>query len=183
MPLGEPTSTQRVERLAALYNTVPNLLWTILNLAPVAYFYYLQVPIAWLLLIVPLSCAPYFFPPAFIDRFTLGKSRDWYQRWGVGVIQEYVQHGGAVNRLIRRRFPAYRIVYDRATVLRQLAATYMFERFHIGMLWALLVVTGYALGTGYFWWALVITVNNFIYNLYPILLQQYVRLRLKNLLL
>ncbi|HEY0273724.1 MAG TPA: hypothetical protein VGC22_11105 [Chitinophaga sp.] len=182
MPLKAPSTSPRVQRLAALYNTVPNLFWSALNLAPAVYYYYHYVPLSWLWAIVPLCLAPYALKPAVMDRLAPIRDREWYHRLGVDVVQEYVQHGGMVNRIIRRRYPAYRIVYDKTTVSRQLAATYMFERFHLGMLLAFGVLLCHAAAMGRWQWALLLLLCNFVYNVYPILLQQYVRLRLKRLL-
>ncbi len=178
----EKAPSQRAARLSALYNTVPNFVWTLLNIAPVAYYFYLQVPLYWLFAIVPLCILPYFLKPSVIDALDLSKSRDLYLRLGVGVIQEYVQHGGAINRIIRRTYPAYRMVYDKVTMQRQMSATYMFERFHLGMLLAFLAVTVHAFVHRFYIWGLVMLGCNILYNVYPVLLQQYVRLRLRRLL-
>jgi len=45
------------------------------------------------------------------------------------------------------------------------------------------LLTGiYALTQGYVWWAVIITINNLVFNLYPNFLQQYNRLRLRHLM-
>ena len=45
------------------------------------------------------------------------------------------------------------------------------------------LLTGiYALLRGQIWWAFIITFNNVVFNLFPNLLQQYNRLRLRRLM-
>ncbi|RFM29048.1 glycosyl-4,4'-diaponeurosporenoate acyltransferase CrtO family protein [Deminuibacter soli] len=178
----QQTVLQKAGRLAALYNAVPNFFWTILNLTPAVYYFYLYLPLNWLWLIAPLCILPYCFKPALLDKMVISQSRHWYHRLGVHRVQQYVQHGVIINRIIRRRYPAYRIVYNKTTITRKINESYMFERFHLGMLLAFAVLTAHALVTRHWQWALLLLLCNILYNAYPILLQQYVRLRLKRLL-
>lgn len=182
MSIRQEVLAHKGQRLAAWYNTVPNFAWSILNLAPPFLYVYRFLPLQWLWVLVPLCIIPYFLKKGFVDRLALSKRREPYIRLGVDVIQEYVQHGGMVNRLIRRRYPTYRIVFDKTTVGRQLSSTYMFERFHLGMAAAFWVLIFHAACSLRWKWALLILVCNFIYNVYPVLLQQYMRIRLKRLL-
>ncbi|PUZ22469.1 hypothetical protein GA0116948_10965 [Chitinophaga costaii] len=168
--------------LAALYNTLPYLIWSAMHLVPAFYYYdHFMLP-SWLWVILPLWGLPYTLRPAVMDFVSLSKRPEWYHRLGVDVIQDYVQHGGMVNRLIRRRYPAYRIVYDKATVRKQLSASYMFERFHLGMLLLFGALSVHAVSGRCWKWALLLLLSNGMYNVYPILLQQFIRLRLKRLL-
>ena len=70
--------------------------------------------------------------------------------------------------------------YDKATIRRKIKETYMFERFHVGLLLVFFILTGHALKE-HWQWVIVLLLGNFLYNIYPILLQQYVRLRLRKL--
>jgi hypothetical protein len=182
MPTKEKTVLKKAERLAAQYNLAINLFWTLLNLAPAAYYFYLYLPIAWLWIIAPVSLLPYFLPAALLDGLSASTSRRWYQRVGVHIVLEYVQQGRRINRMIQRRYPNYRIVYDKTTIRRKINETYMFERFHLGLLMVFFIMTGHALAKECWQWAIVLLLSNLIYNIYPILLQQYIRLRLKRLL-
>ncbi|PWV45417.1 hypothetical protein [Chitinophaga sp. S165] len=182
MPVKERTVTQKAERLAALYNMVPNLFWSLVNLAPAVYYFYLHLPLTWLWIVIPAYLFPSFFPAILLDRLSAGNSRHWYQQLGVHLILEYVQQGRLINRMVRNRYPAYRIVYDKTTIRRKIKETYVFERFHLGLLLAFLPLTGHALWNAHWLWVVVLLLCNFLYNVYPVLLQQYVRLRLRRLL-
>lgn len=182
MPVKERTVIKKAERLAALYNMVPNLFWSLLNLTPAVYYFYLYLPLSWLWIIVPAFLFPYLLPVSLLNRMRASNSRHWYQQLGVHIILEYVQQGRRINRIIRKRYPSYRIVYDKATIRRKINETYAYERFHLGFLLGFLLLTGHALMKGYWLWVMVLLLCNFLYNVYPVLLQQYVRLRLKGLL-
>jgi len=182
MPTKEKTVVKKAERLAAQYNLAINLFWTLLNLVPAAYYFYLYLPLARLWIIVPVALLPYFLPAVLIDRLSVRKSRRWYQRVGVHVVLGYVQQGRRINRMIQRRYPNYRIVYDKTTIRRKINETYMFERFHIGLLMAFFIMTGHALVKESWHWGIVLLLRKLIYNIYSIMLRQYVWLRLKRLL-
>lgn len=182
MPFKQKTVTQQAERLAALYNMVPNLFWTALNMVPAAYYFYRYLPLSWLWMVTPLCLLPYFLPAAWLDVFASLTPAHRYRRWGVHQVSGYVQQGRFINRLVRRRYPAYRVVYNKATIRGTIHASYMFERFHIGLLLVFFVLAGHAFIKQHWRWALVLLLCNFVYNVYPILLQHYVRLRLRRLL-
>lgn len=182
MAIKQRTVLQKAEQLATLYNLALSLFWTLLNLVPAACYFYLHLPTTWLWIIVPLSLLPYLLPVNLLNRLSASNSRRWYQQIGVRVILKYAQQGGFINRRIRTHYPDYRIVYDKKTVLRKIHETYMFERFHLGLLLVFFIIAGHALKNAYWQWAILLLSNNFLYNIYPILLQQYLRLRLKRLL-
>lgn len=161
---------------------VPNLFWSLLNLTPAVYYFYLYLPLTWLWSIVPAFLLPYLLPVSLLDRLSASNSRHWYQRLGVHLVLEYVQQGRRINRIIRKRYPNYRIVYDKTTISRKINETYVFERFHLGLLLDFLLLSGHALVKEHWLGAVILLLCNFLYNVYPILLQQYVRLRLKRLL-
>jgi hypothetical protein len=57
----------------------------------------------------------------------------------------------------------------------------MFEKFHFMMFMFFFFASAYALVHAFFGWALFITFANVAFNVYPMFLQQYIRLRLSSL--
>lgn len=176
---GDPFTKAR--QLAARYNLVVSLCWTLLCLCPVVGYFYLYMPVSWLWVIVPMALFPYFLPAGWLDRYAVSTSVRFYERAGIRVLLGVVQHGRYINRRIRDRFPGYRIIYDRETIRRKIQETYLFERFHYGLLLAFVIPISHALRV-YWYWGVILIACNIVYNVYPILMQQYVRLRLKNML-
>ncbi|WP_343692882.1 hypothetical protein [Chitinophaga sp.] len=175
---GEPLTKAR--QLAARYNLLVSLLWTLVCLGPVAGYFYRYMPVNWLWVIVPTALFPYFLPASWLDRYAVSTSRHFYERMGVQAVLGVVQHGRYVNRRIKSRFPGYRIVYDRETIRRKIKETYQFERFHYGLLLAFIIPISHAWSV-YWYRGVILVVCNMVYNVYPILMQQYVRLRLKRM--
>jgi len=82
--------------------------------------------------------------------------------------------------MIKKRFPGYKMITrQRSSINQLLQQTYMFEKFHFIMFVFFGLLTFYALINNHFWWAIMITITNVLYNIYPNLLQQYIRLKLR----
>jgi len=164
--------------MVACYNAVPSVLWLGLALGPLVVCCYRYVAQPWLWGFLAVSLSAYAWPATWLRRLQLASSVPVYRRLGVPALGYYTQQGGLVNSLLRRRYPAYRRLVGRRAVARLLSTTYQQERFH----WAGLVFFGLIShcvgGRGQLGWALALTLFNVGYNLYPIWLQQYVRVRL-----
>lgn len=163
----------KARQMAARFNLFISLFWTVLCLGPAAWYCYLYVPPGWLWVPGAASLLPYFVPKSWLNH---SASTGFYERIGVRGLLKFVQHGKLVNGMIRKRYPGYRIIYNSETIHRKVKETYMFERFHYGLFLALLILTFHARN---WYWILVLLVCNIGYNVYPVFMQQYVRLRLK----
>ena len=99
---------------------------------------------------------------------------------GVGFINRYAQNGAIINGLIKKQFPDFKVVaFKRQSTKQLIHQTYIFEKFHFILFVFFSLVTVYAMVKQYFLWAFVIAPTNIIYNIYPNLLQQYIRVKLK----
>ena len=176
-----PSPTKRQVPSAATvacYNAVPNVLWSALALGPLLVGCYRYVERPWLWGFVALSLSGYAWPAAWLRRLQLSSRVGVYQRLGVPGVGRFAQQGALVNGLLRRRYPHYRALVGRGAVAKLLSTTYQQERFHWAGLVFFLLVSSYLGTAGYPGWALGLTLANVGYNLYPIWLQQYLRVRL-----
>jgi len=169
----------RIKRLRNWYNMIPNVVWSVLNLVPISIYCYNKVDHSPFYIFMILSVIPAFFPNSFYDRIQVGRTTRIYKRLGVGFVNKLAQNGTIINHLVRKKFPNYKmIVYQRSSINKLLQQTYMFEKFHFIMFVFFILITIYALVENHFWWAIIISATNLLYNIYPNLLQQYVRLKL-----
>ncbi|AHJ95658.1 hypothetical protein Hsw_0063 [Hymenobacter swuensis DY53] len=158
---------------------MPSVLWSGLALGPLAGFCYLHMARPWLWGLLALSLLAYAVPRAWFGWWQLSKKPASYQHLGVPLINRVAQHGSLVNKLVRRRYPHYRHVRSgRRAVAALIGHSYHMERFHVAALLFFLFASGYAGAQGDWGWAALLTLLNVGYNLYPIWLQQYLRLRL-----
>ena len=170
----------KIKKLLTWYNMIPNVVWSLINLVPISIYCYNSVDHRSLYIFIALSIVPGFFPNSFYDRIQLGRTPRIYKRLGVSVVNKLAQNGTIINRLVRKKFPSYKMIaYQRSSVNRLLQQTYMFEKFHFIMFVFFILITLYALFKRHFWWAIIISVTNLLYNIYPNLLQQYIRLKLR----
>jgi hypothetical protein len=179
MKTGQASENAKAKRLAGLYNMVPNLLWSALSLAPVSIFCYTQFNINLLFLFVGVSILPAFLSNSIIDKMQIASRAAIYKKLGVGFIQRLSQNGAIVNSRIRRKYSTYKTIrLDQKSIKGLFLRTYVFERFHL-TLFVFFCLTGfYALSKGFTNWAAVIFLLNVVYNVYPILLQQFIRTKL-----
>lgn len=165
--------------VVACYNAVPSVLWSGLALGPLVVCCYRYVERPWLWGFVVVSLAAYAWPAAWLRRLQLATSARVYRRLGVPGLGRFTQQGALVNSLLRRRYPGYRgVLAGRRAVAGLLSTTYQQERFHWAGLVFFLLISLYVGAAGQLGWALGLTLLNVGYNLYPIWLQQYVRVRL-----
>ena len=141
--------------------------------------FHVPAPPPWVLLVcagalvipfvLPLS---YFVPRAF--------ERGRLYRWlGVRVFRVFATDGDLINRRLRRLDPDYRVVRDRRALAQHIAGTILNERWHTSWLLLGIITAASAVVTGQYRWAVVVTVFNVAFNLYPVLHQRYKRARLR----
>jgi uncharacterized membrane protein YedE/YeeE len=169
------------KKLAGYYNMVPNLIWSILHLAPVTFFCFTEMIPGWVYLFTAISFGLGLLPVSFLQRIQLGKTTAPYKKAGIRLIRKYSQDGDIINGLLRKKFPGYKVMPNNDSIKKYIKRTWMYERFHLMALFFMLFIAIAAVVQGLIGWALAITCNNILYNLYPMWLQQYNRLRVQQI--
>ena len=126
---------------------------------------------AMLLCLVPFLLPARYFRPRAFER---GR---FYPRLGVRAFRYLAPDGDWVGRRVRRLDPAFRVVRSRADVRAHIAGTYANERWHLAFLIGGLFTQAFAVASGQLGWALLLTLANAAFNLYPVLHQRYKRAR------
>lgn len=170
-------NASRAQQLAGRYNMAVNLFWSALCLVPLCWYWSIAFNTTWLIVAIVISMAALFPRQAFFNKMQLSRSTLLYRRLGVPFMQQFAQNGNFVNRQVQRTFPGHRVVHNRKSIRHYRERMLMFEKFHFLMLVFFLVTTIYAAVREMWWWVAIITLSNVIYNGYPLLLQQYNRLR------
>ena len=181
MPVAKSHHAIPSPAVLAWYNAMPNVLWSVLSLVPLGMFCYQYMARPWLYGFGALSLLAYAWPAAWLRHLQLSTAPAAYRQLRVPALNHLTQHGTLVNRLLRRRYPQYRYLPPRADLAKLMRTTYQMERFHWVMLVFFLLATGYAVVLGHLGWTGLLTFLNVGYNLYPIWLQQYLRIRLHHL--
>lgn len=164
--------------LLAFCNAVPSVVWSGLALGPLGVFCYQYMARPWLLGLLGVSLLAYAVPRTWFQYWQLSQDPAVYRRLGVPVVNWLAQDGALVHALVRRRYPHYRRVHSRRSRAVVVGHSYHMERFHVAALLFFLFASGYAAAQSRWGWGGGLALLNIGYNLYPIWLQQYLRLRL-----
>lgn len=182
MSLEHNESSRKLGNIAAAYNMIPNFIWSAVFLVPIALYTFLYLNLEVLFTFLALSLIPVILPNSVYDKIQISQYPNWYEKFGVKTINMLAQNGGIINSVLRRKYGTFRVVSKgKASINKQFYQTYFYERFHLFLfLYFLIVTVNAAIRTQLLWFAIFL-VSNIFYNVYPNLLQQYIRTRLKPL--
>lgn len=136
--------------------------WAAAGMAPYAYIF------------MGISVVSLFIPARLLQ---LSARPRFYEGLGVKNIRKLVQNGELANRIVRKRNTGYKLVKDRQGAADYMQTIVMYERYHWFCLVFFAFTTAYACLTGYYMLAFLVSLASIIYNVCPILLQQYNRAR------
>jgi Glycosyl-4,4'-diaponeurosporenoate acyltransferase len=161
-------------------NMLLNILWTAVFLGPVCVFSISAISGKTLSLFLLAATLPLLMPRTLLQRLQLSNNRHVYQLLGVPLLVKVTQDapwirqsGSDLHRRVSR---------NREAITRLQRDTWTRERFHLGVLVFCALCAGVALWGGQFLWFTTLILVNLLYNLYPVWLQQYIRLRASRLL-
>lgn len=165
-------------KTALLYNQLLNLGWTLLGFAPVLTYWVLHYQPYYHAIALVLSFVPFLLPGRWLKKFKLSNNRRWYTKLGVRRAQDFTQNGALVNRLIRQQKPGYALLSSRRDVKKLKAQINMYEKYHLAAFVFFFLTMVLAFKDGAPGLGLWVLAANLIYNMYPILIQHYNKLRL-----
>jgi hypothetical protein len=149
-------------------NQVINFFWTILCFAPVVTYW---------LRIGDLTACWYFIGLSFVGLLIpakwlqLSRNPKTYERLGAKLIRKFVQNGDYAKR-------GARVISNKSNALLYGKTILTYEKFHFLCLLFFLFTGIYAILFEQYLLAVLIFLANVIYNIYPMLLQQYNRARI-----
>ncbi len=161
-------------------NQLVNVFWTVLSFVPVLWYWTGRYADVWLYTAIAFSVLCGLLPPSFFDSLQLSKNPDFYKKYGVRTIKKFVQNGDFINLLFRKKSPNYRVIQDVRKMQNYLNTIVMYERYHFTCFIFFLLTTVLSFSQRHLLIPLLITFCNIVYNVCPIFLQQYNRLRIQN---
>ena len=155
------------------------MIWSIINLTPISVYCYSHLEIKFFYIFLAASSIAIFLKNRFMDKMQIGKSVKIYKLLGVPYINRVAQNGVIINNFIKRKFPDHKIVSNKKdSISRLIIQTYIFEKFHLILFLFYCFTFIYAVANSHYFWAVVLLLTNVAYNIYPNLLQQYIRIKL-----
>jgi hypothetical protein len=181
MSLRNHIDAVKMRKTVDLYNMIPNLFWSILGLTPISVFCYSFMSGKLFAVLLLSSLPALLLPFSFFDRIQFNHSSSAYKKLGVHYINIVTQNGDLINRWVRKKHPQYHVLAaGKKSISKMIRQTYFFEKFHFFMFVFFTITAIDAVWQHSFKWAILITVTNIIYNVYPNFLQQYIRVRLRS---
>lgn len=166
---------RRMSARSQLLDAVPSVLWTAVSLGPVFLFCAHNLPLGRTICFLVGASVSTLLPKAALERFALSTSRTAYERLGVPSLTKFTQDAGWLRRMGGSSKPRAR--RDKESLRRIVRDTWMRERFHLGVFVFLFLCSAAAALQRKGIWLFALILINVFYNVYPILLQQYLRLR------
>lgn len=163
-----------------ILNQIINFFWTAFCFSPVFWFWF-QEGIDSIYFYVFLGVALFFgaLPGKILCKFTLSADKKVYEKYGIKFIRKFVQNGDIVNsRTNGLGAPSIKGKDKARDYLKTIA---MYERYHWICLLFFLLTTIYGFFNEHFLLGFSILAANFLYNLIPIFLQQYNKIRIKKI--
>mgnify|MGYP001124928363 CR=1 FL=1 len=153
--------------LKPMLNQVLNIGWTILGLSPVYYFWWVH-GISWpFYVLLLISCMAFILPEKLYSKLKISKDLRVYKRLGVKFVRRFAQDGD----------------FEPSKGIRgYLSKIRMFERYHFCCLLFFQASSVYACYFEEYLLAFLIFFCNIIYNVFPMLLQQYNSIRITRIL-
>jgi hypothetical protein len=165
----------------AAFSQLINFFWTIICFAPVIYFW-LGRDITYLYSFMLAGVLLGLLPNNIFRHFQLSRRSRFYEVLGVKFIRRFVQNGTFINRAVRRNDETYKVIRDRRQAQSYLSTINMYERYHLSCFVFFGLTLVYSMISRADVVVLPILVANVLYNVYPILLQQYNKLRVMRIL-
>lgn len=172
------TTLSKANLTAYGLNQLINVFWSVISFGPVSYFCYVYMYNRWFYIFLAISVTGMLIPEKWLDKFTISKSPAFYRKAGVRFAQKFTQDGVLINQFIRRKTPDYEAIRNKKSIEKLKRKGFVNEKFHLMMFIFFLLAGIYALVCQYWLWGLIITLTNIIFNVYPVLLQHYNRLRM-----
>jgi hypothetical protein len=157
-----------------LINQTVNLFWTVLFFAPVLWFWIGHFHHRPFFIILAISFIPLFLSKKILLKLQLSRSRRFYERAGIRAFQNITQDGAYLKKISGNR-PADRTTRHKLAALE--GRIDMYERYHY-LCFILFLLTGlYALYVHNYVSAILVLAANAAYNIIPIMIQQYNKVR------
>jgi len=161
-----------------IYNQIINLFWTTVCFLPIVRLWYLYFHPTILIVSLAVSFLPVLIPTKYFGMLQISRNRKFYESLSIKALQSLTQDGKLVSTLADKENQHYRIIKTRVVHKSYKSQIALYERYHIICLAFFSISFVYAIKQQAFLISFLILFSNIIYNIIPILIQQYNKLRL-----
>lgn len=174
------TAYPKAQFLTKLYNQFINLFWTGISFLPVLLFWIKNGTDSALYIFLITSFIITAIPEKLLKKLQVTQNQKVYERLRVKTIRKFVQDGDwSKNTKGSNKSGKIKNRTDPYSYMKTIA---MYERYHWCCFLFFLQTTVYGSSSESWVWLASMSVANILYNVCPILLQQYNKLRMQNVI-
>lgn len=163
-----------------ILNQIINFFWTALCFTPVFWFWFQEgIDNIYFYLFLGVALLFGVLPEKILNKFTISADKKVYEKYGIKFIRKFVQNGDIVNS--HSKTLGATAIKDKAQARKYLKTIAMYERYHWICLLFFLLTSIYGFLNGRLLFGISISIANLLYNLIPIFLQQYNKIRIKKI--
>lgn len=130
---------------------------------------------------IAVSLCVLFLPDRIYNQLQLSENALYYEKMGIRFFRKFTQDGDLITKVLAKGQGYSSKRTTKKDFLKYERNIEAYERYHLTCLAFFLLTTTYAILLANFAIALMITFSNVLYNFFPLLLQQYNKLRIKKL--
>ena len=149
--------------------------------APIIAFWLAEGPTLVLYFLIAVSLTILFLPDNYYERLQLSNDISYYESLGIRFFRWFTQDGDLVTQILSKAQGNYGRFQSRKNLSKVYNQIVGYERYHLTCFAFFLLTSVYATLLTNFAIALLIVLSNVVYNIIPLLLQQYNKLRLRRL--
>lgn len=163
--------------ITTLLNQTLNFIWTFLAFIPVFMLWYTNFNAITLLTSILLSLILTVIILKAGIRLQLSNNRQFYEKLGVKHFQKFTQDSYYISRLIKKT-GGKQSIFRRNNYSTQIKKIRMYEQYHLICFLFFSFSSLIGIYSHYITYATLVTLANIVYNIIPLLIQQYNRIRL-----
>ncbi|MES1249322.1 MAG: hypothetical protein ABUL46_01490 [Chitinophaga rupis] len=161
-----------------IFNQLINFFWTVLCFSGIIVYWFDSPSVKPLAPYILISLVSAVVPSKY---YQLSRRPKFYERLGVRKIRFFVQDGNWRRLITKNKPAASKLIGSRSQAANYLKTVVIYERYHLICLVFFLLCGFHAFAQHRIGLAIIITLSNVVYNVCPMLLQQYNRARIEGI--
>lgn len=165
-----------------LINQTINLFWTGLFFTPIVIFWVRYYDAKIFFFLLGLSLVPLMMNNTSLWVLQLSRKKEFYEQLGIKYFQSITQNGKLVKKLINLKHSGYRIIRNRGDIKSYKNQIRVYEKYHLICFLFFFGSVIFGLIKSEYYLSAWIFLSNICYNIVPILIQQYNKIRITSFL-
>lgn len=157
-----------------------SLFWTIIAFSPICVFWWTEGLNSMFWILLGISIFPVFIKYSIYESFQLSQNKKVYQQIGIPFFQQFTQRG-KLSKKTTTLFKKKSKTFSKEDLARFKQEIIGYEIYHYCCLLFFIETSIYALSKSQYLFCVSIVITNIFYNVIPILIQQFNKVRIERI--